>query len=155
MALAAAHTAKFTLSFDDFNYRYADVTEQTDVALSTDGYLWRYAFSEKVAENIPLAPQQSLSLCFSMVIRQSMEAIDAYRGWLCGTASQTGYGQSRCANLGYTKTFDALTENERAIVDAYLAFFMQCEIDALNADDLTNAQFNLDIDYFEFIGENA
>lgn len=64
MALAAAHTAKFTLSFDDFNYRYADVTEQTDVALSTDGYLWRYAFSEKVAENIPLAPQQSFRYTF-------------------------------------------------------------------------------------------
>lgn len=98
----------------------------------------------------------------------STAAIESYRKWLLGDSITTGAGQEYSANLlknenGNGFTWAKLTDgslsapysNYADYINSYLEKFVANEVQSImpqHTDEAT--QFNLNLDYFEFIGEN-
>ena len=163
---AQANTAKLAFFID--NLYYEDSAGTITKIVAPDNDLWKYLAGQNIFEEVPLLgfeyilgvkTEKPINLYFMLSKTQSTMSIDEYRKWLCGDSSDPsnivlGFGQEVCAKtLGYF--WEALPLADKALVDGYLSYFFDSEIRSINPDDADLSILNLDIKYFEFIGENV
>lgn len=151
--LAIENTAKLTLLIQDAYYT-SSTGSGTVTIPDADRYLWKYATGERYFENIPLAANETISLYFTLNNMQSSAFIRSYEEWLCGDGTTPSYAQEYLANyLGYT--YAALPSAEATIINDYIGYFFDKELQAANPGEADSSILKLDIDYMEFIAEST
>jgi hypothetical protein len=150
---AESNAAKLTLQIEDC-YCVSNGSAVRLAEDATDKYLWKYSCGEKFLSDIPLAASASVTVYFKISNKQSSTSVSEYKDWLCGTAENVGYGQTRCANiLGYS--YSALPSDDKAITDDYLAYFCRKEFDTFNSDNNTFSSLDIHLNYFEFVADSV
>lgn len=151
-ALTEKNTAKLTLVIENASY----VTQggvATQIA-DADRYLWQYATGNSFLSNIPISAGEYVTVYFTLRNMQSSEFIRSYEEWLCGDGVTPSYAQELCANL-LDSDYASLSANNKAIVNAYLGYFFDKELEAANPGESEFSILKWEIKYFEFIGEST
>ena len=167
---AIKNTAKLALIVDRAcytDYSTAPDGEITSIPSSAPRYLWEYSsgltsysaggkYLDGISVPAKVAPDaegKAVNVYFLFAKNFNAAATENYKNWVKGP-----YGQDRCAQMLGFASYGNLTAANKSLVDGYLAYFCEREsrLAGGGSDDITIIPpLYLELDYFEFLGENA